>query len=563
MSRRLPQLIVFWALAPVSFWAQTAPTADEHRAKRVDEVFQRMDTTVSPGCALSVIRDGRIIYERGYGMADLDHNVPITPNSVFHVASMSKQFTAASILLLAREGKLSLDDPVRKYIPELADFGTPVTIRELIHHTSGLRDQWDLLDLAGWRYSLDLITDDDVLSVVTRQKDLNFAPGTKYLYSNTGYTLLAQIVKRVSGMSFREFTTKRIFEPLGMTQTHFRDDHAEIVKHMAYGYAPDGNTFKISLTNFDTVGATSLLTTVEDLALWDDNFYHPKVGGPELIRQQLEHGKLNNGEQLEYASGLVVSNYRGLTTVDHGGADAGYRSDMIRFPEQHFSVACLCNLSSANPSELTRKVAEVYLAKEMKPTETPKAESDKGVTLTTEQLESKVGTYLNPDDDQVLRISVNAGKLQIGDGDAGELTAVSENQFRMAKAPVELTFEPLQSGNPLQLLVKRGEGKPNHFALVPSFAPSASQLQEYAGMYSSEEIDPLYELKLDGGNLVLHRVRNKPDVLRPVTLDFFSGSTGTIHFTRNSSGKIAGFTLSTGRVRNLRFVKGRPAVPVG
>ena len=256
------------------------PPAPENLPAKVDAVFQKMDSTVSPGCALSVMKDGKIIYERGYGMADLDHNVPITPTTVFHVASMSKQFVAASILMLARQGKLSLDDPARKYIPELPDFGTPITIRELMHHTSGLRDQWDLLGLSGWRYSQDLITNDDVLYVVSHQKELNFPPGTKHLYSNTGYTLLGEIVKRVSGQSLRGFTTTSIFQPLEMKNTHFRDDHAEIVKNIAYGYTPDKDTFKLSVTNFDTVGATSLMTTVEDLALWDENFYNSRVGGP-------------------------------------------------------------------------------------------------------------------------------------------------------------------------------------------------------------------------------------------------------------------------------------------
>ena len=317
-----------WAAGTVQVWAQTAPTPAENHSKRVDELFLTMDRPTSPGCALAVFKDGRIIHERGYGMADLDHGVHITPASVFHVASMSKQFTAASILLLAQEGKLSVDDPVRKYIPELPDFGTPITIGELIHHTSGLRDQWDLLGLAGWRYSQDLITDDDVLSVLSRQKDLNFPPGSRHLYSNTGYTLLAQIVKRVSGESFREFTTARIFEPLHMKSTHFRDDHAEIVQNMAYGYVPAGDTFRMSNTNFDTVGATSLLTTVEDLAQWDENFYQPKVGGEALIAKMLERGKLNNGKQLDYASGLVVSTYRGLT---HRGPWGRRRGLSVRY----------------------------------------------------------------------------------------------------------------------------------------------------------------------------------------------------------------------------------------
>src|SRR5271170_5968799 len=319
--------------------AQTAPNGP------VDHIFEQWNKPTSPGCALSVIKDGHIIYKRGYGMADLDHDIPITPETVFHVASISKQFTAAAIILLVQEGKISPDDDVRKYITELPDFGVPITIRQLIHHTSGLRDQWSLLGLAGWRYSLDLITDEDVLDVISRQKELNFMPGAEYVYCNTGFTFLAQIVKRVSGESLREFTVKRIFQPLGMKSTHFRDDHAEIVKHIAYGYVDGegGANYRLSVTNFDTVGATSLLTTVEDLAHWDENFYHPKVGGTAFLKQQLEDGKLNSGKLIHYAFGLSLGKYRGLPTVGHGGADAGYRADFLRFPEQHFAVACLCN----------------------------------------------------------------------------------------------------------------------------------------------------------------------------------------------------------------------------
>jgi CubicO group peptidase (beta-lactamase class C family) len=323
----------------------------------VDKVFEKWDKTDSPGCALGIYKDGHVIYERGYGMANLNDDVVITPATVFHVASMSKQFTAASIILLAQQGKLSLDDDVHKYVPELPDFGERITIRHLIHHTSGLRDQWALLGLAGWRYSKDLITDDDVMSVVTRQKALNFKPGEKYMYSNTGFTLLALIVKRVSGMSLREFTNKNIFEPLGMTHTHFRDDHEEIIKHDALGYEREGDDkpFRMSLTNFDTTGATSLHTTVEDLLLWDENFYHPRVGGPAFVAQMIESGKLNSGEVQDYASGLAFGKYKGLPTVGHGGADAGYRSDMTRFPEQHFSAAVLCNSAEVNPGALVTR----------------------------------------------------------------------------------------------------------------------------------------------------------------------------------------------------------------
>ncbi len=238
---------------PLKDWKP--PVTPENHAD-VDKLFEPYGSPASPGCAVAVIEDGRIVYKRGYGMADLEHDVPIRPDSVFHIASHSKQFTAAAIVLLFHEGKLSLDDEARKYVPELPDFGTPITIRHLVHHTSGLCDQWALLSLAGWRYSLDLITDQDVLDVMYAQKALNFRPGEEYRYSNTGYTLLSQIVKRVSGKSFREFTTERIFKPLGMNNTHFRDDHAEIVKNIAYGYirGKGEDEFRLSIPHFDTVG---------------------------------------------------------------------------------------------------------------------------------------------------------------------------------------------------------------------------------------------------------------------------------------------------------------------
>jgi CubicO group peptidase (beta-lactamase class C family) len=555
--------------------AQSAPP-DKPEAK-VDALFAKMDTTVSPGCALSVIRDHKIIYERGYGMADLDHNVPITPTSVFHVASMSKQFTAASILLLAQEGKLSLDDPARKYVPELPDFGTPVTIRELLHHTSGLRDQWDLLGLSGWRYSQDLITDTDVLYVVSHQKELNFPPNTRYLYSNTGYTILAQIVARVSGQSLREFTTTRIFAPLGMKDTHFRDDFDEIVKNMADGYEPSGDAFHLSVTNFNTVGATSLLTTVEDLALWDENFYNPRVGGPALIHDLEERGRLNSGEQINYASGLVITKYRGLNIVDHGGADAGYRSDLIRFPDQHFSVACLCNLATANPSNLAQKVAEVYLGALMTPAETAAADNSAPFPLTPEQMQARVGLYVNvKDDTDVARWVMKDGQLQVGNGgddDTYPVKAISENQMRLAITRDEFTFLPAKSGASQQFTIKHEDGKIETFSAVPAFTPTDAELAEYVGAYSSAEIDPLYEIKFghlhvvgDGpehehDGLVLVRLKNDPDPLKPITRDLFAADVGKIRFTRDAQGKIDGFLLTTGRVINLRFVRGRPAIP--
>jgi CubicO group peptidase (beta-lactamase class C family) len=526
----------------------------------VDKVFAEWDSTVSPGCALSVIKDGKIIYKRGYGMADLDHDITINPETVFHVASISKQFTAAAILLLAQEGKLSLDDDVRKYIPELPDFGALITIRHLIHHTSGLRDQWSLLGLAGWRYSLDLITDDDVLDVMSRQKELNFLPGEKHVYCNTGYTLLAQIVKRVSGQSFREFTTSRIFKPLDMKSTHFRDDHAEIVKHIAYGYVngEGGNGYRLSVTNFDTVGATSLLTTVEDLAQWDENFYNPRVGGAALVQQQLERGKLNSGKELDYAAGLVHGKYRGLRTIDHGGADAGYRADLLRFPEQHFSVACLCNKGEIQPGMLTQKVADIYLAEDFKEPPAVHAEpSAKAVAVPEERLAQYAGLYWKKDDEEARRIVFKDGKLfvALSSDERRELTALSDNRFQPGDSPVVYTFEQAAAGAQRLSIQPPGEEKPDVFDRAAEFQPTASQLAGYAGDYVSAEIEPVYRILVEDGGLVLKRLKSKPQKLEPTVQDYFEAQTGNIHFQRDSAGKVTGFVLDTGRIKNFRFRK--------
>jgi CubicO group peptidase (beta-lactamase class C family) len=579
MKRLFLAVSFLFFCSPCSVRAQ-APPLQPDVAAQVDKVFAKWNKPTSPGCSVGVYKNGQMLYKHGYGMADLNEDVPITPATVFHVASMSKQFAAASMVLLAQQGKLALDDDVRKYIPELPDFGQRITIRHLIHHTSGLRDQWALLELAGWRYSQDLITDDDVMSVITRQKDLNFKPGDKHVYCNTGYTLLGLIVKRVTGLSLREFTTKNIFEPLGMTHTHFRDDHAEIIKHNAIGYVQEGagpgkgprnendKPFRISITNFDTTGATSLHTTVEDLLLWDENFYHPRVGGPAFLQQMLERGKLNNGETLDYAFGLVHGKYKGLPTIDHGGADAGYRSDLTRFPDQHFSAAVLCNSADTNPSGLVRQVADILLAKDLKapepaaqPTKVGDSAKTPAITLTSAQMDSLTGLYWNREADEFAKISTHDGKLQLGADSDDPLTLqpFDEGHFHIADRPwgnmVDVHFLPASSGQPRRLEQSFGNGKPDVFESTEPFTPAAADLAQYAGAYVSEEIDPLYRIVLQDGTLKLSRLKHKTETLRPTVRDVFTGDIGTVRFTRNSTQQISGFLLNAGRVRNFRFTR--------
>lgn len=356
MRRSSAFFLVLSALA-VAVHAQTPE-------QRVDSIFAQFDAT-SPGCAVIAISGGRTVFSRGYGQANLEHGVPITPRSIFHVASISKQFTAMSIVLLAQDGRLSLDDDVRRHVPEVPDFGTRITIRHLLNHTSGLRDQWELLSLGGWR-SDDPKSEDDILWLVSRQRELNFPPGQEYLYSNTGFTLLGTIVARVSGKSLRAFTEERIFRPLGMTSTHFHDDHTMVVPGRTAAYAQRDGRWAISIPVFDNAGATSLFTTVEDLAKWNGNFDAPVVGGREGVALLHTRGVLNDGDTIPYALALQHGTHRGLRTVGHSGSDAGYRADFVRFPDQGFAFATLCN-QPVNAGGLNRAVAEVFLGDRMTP----------------------------------------------------------------------------------------------------------------------------------------------------------------------------------------------------
>lgn len=527
----------------------------ETREAKVDQVFAKWDKPTSPGCALAVIKDGSIIYKRGYGMANLDHDIAITPATVFHVASVSKQFTAMAIHLLAKQGKLTLDDEVRKYVAEVPDLGHKITIRHLLHHTSGLRDQWSLLIMAGWRLSEDVVKDEDILELISRQKGLNFNPGDQHLYSNTGYTLLAIIVKRVSGKSLREFAEENIFKPLGMTSTFFRDDHAVIVKNQAYAYATASDSFKLSVPNYDTVGASSLLTTVEDLAKWDQNFYDYRVGGSDVITQMQTTTTLNNGDRIGYAHGLIIGSYKGLKTVEHSGGDAGYRSHLMRFPEQKFSVACLCNLAETNPGQLSRQVADIYLQTLLKP-EAPKPQTEtKPVTLSEEQLKSKVGVYWNPSAEDLAKITLTDGKLFFGGGIGSELIPLAENRFQLKIQPVDILFEAGANGR-LQMKVNPGGRNPIIFEEMETMNPTAEQLKEYAGAYYSDELDSTYRIEAQDDKILLKRKKNSPAPFMPAFKDAFNNiGLGTLRFTRDAEKRINGLIISSGRIRHLHFVK--------
>jgi CubicO group peptidase (beta-lactamase class C family) len=412
---------------------------------KVDALYAEWNKTTTPGCALGVVQSGKFIYERGYGMANLDYDIPNSPRLVYYVGSDSKQFTAASIALLVLDGKISLSDDIRKYVPEMPDYsatyGVPVTIDNLVHHTSGIRDIYTLMDLAGLRME-DVMPDSVALALIARQKELNFKPGTDYLYSNSGYWLLGQIVQRVTGKSLRVFADERIFTPLAMTHTHFHDDPGHVMKNRAMSYMPDSahGGFRISyLQNFDKIGAGGLYTTVEDLLKWDDNFYSHKVGGDALQKLIHTRGILNGRDTIIYAFGNEVSSYRGLRTDEHGGSLMGYRAHILRFPDQHFSVIETCNLGTIDPGSIAHKVADVYLGDRLK--EATVASRGAGARqqaaappsrLGAAELHALAGDYYSDELDALYHVAVDGDHLTLRRplARAAPLAATDSNTFR-------------------------------------------------------------------------------------------------------------------------------------
>lgn len=438
MKKVLVSMAMAMALGAAT-WAQANLTGSLNQLnEKVDKLFAQWDKPDSPGCALGVIKDGKFVYKRGYGSANLDYNAPLSPESVFYIASTSKQFTAASILLLVRRGQVSLDDDIRKYFPELPKYEAPITINHLVHHTSGVRDYLELMGMAGRRMD-ELFANEDAVELIARQKGLNFKPGERFLYSNSNYVLMAEIVRRASGKSLREFADENIFRPLGMTNTHFNDDRTAVVKNRVVSYAPIGNgRFRQFIKTIEAMGDGNLLTTVEDLAKWDQNFYDNKVGGEGFSQQMLTRTKLNNGEEITYAFGLGNEEYKGLKAVAHGGGFMGFRTEMIRFPEQRFTMICLCNVGAANPGALARQVADLYLADHIKPAEArsnsaPAAPSPQpSLTLTAEQLAEYTGAYYSEELDTTYRVVIENGMLLIKARNAPRVGLVSQtkDEFR-------------------------------------------------------------------------------------------------------------------------------------
>jgi N-acyl-D-amino-acid deacylase len=442
----------------------SSPRLNPFRVARIDSVFVDFDSPDSPGCALGIVEEGRPIYARGYGMANLEHGIPLGPSSIFRIASVSKQFSAAVMVLLEEDGLISLDDEVRRHVPELPAYERPLTIRHLIHHTSGLRDYLSLMALAGVGDD-DIYGEEDVVAALVRQEGLNFLPGERHLYSNSGYFLMSQMVRRTTGKTLREYAAERIFRPLGMDRTHFHDDHAEIVPERATGYAPREGGFRISMTRLNLVGDGGIFTSVDEMARWEALFQgalgddHPLAFLPDRM---LEAGVLSNGETISYAFGLGHGGLRGLPTVSHGGAFVGYRAHLLRFPGQAVGITILCNRADAVPGRLANRVGAVLLEDEMEPEEEtssstpPGAEAGEAYRPDADEFSAFVGDYWSQELSVSWTLGLYEGELVIEAPPAlrGALTPVGPDRFR--RGGITLDFQRDGEGGVVELRVGTG-----------------------------------------------------------------------------------------------------------
>ncbi|ODS99721.1 MAG: hypothetical protein ABS52_19670, partial [Gemmatimonadetes bacterium SCN 70-22] len=531
---------------------------------RADSVFQRFDRTDSPGCAVGVYQDGRILYARGYGMASLESGVALSPRSVLDIGSISKQFTAMAILMLQQEGKLSIDDPIRKYIPEMPAYADRVTIRRALSQTSGLRDLYVMWGQTGRTFAGDTI---DALRVITRSAEPNYEPGARYLYTNSGWILAAQIVYRLTGKTLAQFADERIFKPLGMLDTRYLGDAAMVIPNLATGYAPrQGGGFRVARSWYDgaIMGAGAVQTTVEDFGRWLDNYDAATVGGRDIIATMKTATTLNDGSPATsgptqaYAVGLNVGTLRGLRVVSHGGSWAGYRGHFLRFPDQRFAVATFCNLTTSGPDSLARKVAGIYLGDRMHPDSaaawTAALAAAPRADVPASSLRALAGVWRNVERGEVRRLRLAGDTLLSVGMERAPVVPLDGGRFRTGPG-TELRFEG-SAAAPSRMIV-RTTGETVTYLRADTAQLTPAGLAEYAGDYRNDEVEATHTWKVEKGELVLYTNNRRMGVLEPSYKDGFTRGGSVIDVQRDARGRITGYLVESGRVRHLRFTRVR------
>ena len=543
----------------ISIYACAQPNdLNTDKIEAVDSLFQKWDQPNSPGAAIGIIQNGKMIYSKGYGLAILEHPVPNTPQTAFSISSNSKQFTAACIVLLSQSAELDLDQSLSSFYPDFPEYAKTITIKNLLHHTSGLRDYAQITYLSGLRPN-DYYNDADIMTWIKSQKVLNFPTGEEYLYCSSGYWLLGKIVKKVSGLSLRDFAKKEIFEPLGMSNTQFFDNNAIIISNRALGYRPDGSgTFFNLLSTLETVGGTGVYTTIEDLKKWDDEFYNQETLNATFWKLMTTQGVLNNGETIAYAGALEIKEYKGLKTIDHGGREPGYWSDIIRFPEQKFTVIVFTNREDAHATTLGYQIADIFLKEKfVEPVkQVAQKHESKFIKLPNKTLRKYVASYWDAEDNSSRKVFLKNDTLiyQRGPGSIHPLAPTSHNEFKVLDTPpfimAFLTFQKVNENYQLNITINGDKSAP--FEVYIPIVYSKEDLEATLGKYYSEEIDVFYEFKMEENKIRLYINDRKTVLLRHVRGELFTSPMCDFQF-KKSNQLINAVTISTSRVKGLVF----------
>jgi CubicO group peptidase (beta-lactamase class C family) len=537
------------ALIVAALGVTSAAAPPPFDTKAVDAVFADYDKPATPGCMVGVLRAGEIVYSRGYGRANLEHDVAFTTGTVFDIGSTSKQVVAAAVVLLAQDGKLTLDDDIRKHLPGMPDYGTTITIRHLLTHTSGLRDYINLMLLGGWQFE-DLTTPAQAFDVVRRQKGLDFEPDTEFSYSNTGFFLASLIVERASGKPLGAFARERLFQPLGMTATRYMDDHAAMVPRRATGYQPEGDGFEVSVSDWEQLGDGAVQTSVDDISKWDANFYTARVGGRAMIDALTTVHRLKSGAATTYGLGLFVDEYRGLPVVRHGGSWAGYRAELLRFPAERLSIAVLCNRGEANAETRADRVADVVLQGRF-PKPVPPARA-KPQPADTRSLAKFAGVYWNAERMEILRFEMDEhGLALVGDGGLRPLAEAGEGTFAASGLRVRFV-----DASPRRVERLGRGGALTALTAAEAWNPDAATLDLYTGTWVSEELQARWVFERDGDALVVKDLRSTPRRWTPAVRDVFTSSFLVLTFVPRD-GVIDEMRVGAGRARGMRFVRQR------
>ena len=524
------------------------------QGSKIDSLFAKY-TSNTPGCVIGVIKDGKWLVKKSFGSANLDYNIPLSSTSKFYIASVSKQFTAACINLLIMQNKIHPEDKIRTYIPELPEYTSNISIQHLLNHTSGLRDYLTLRALEG-KSLQDYFNIQDCIDQLIRQKGLSFNPGDKFSYSNSGYVLLAEVVNRVSGTTIRKFAQEHIFTLLGMTNTFFNDNHKQVIKDRVISYRKrDDDSFVQSIQNFDALGDGNVISALDDLFLWDQNFIHKKVGGDRFAELMLRRGETNDGQKLNYASGLFVDEYRSFKTVHHAGNLLGFRAKLLRFPELNLTVIFLGNLSSFDGSDEAYHIADLFL-----PVRTKQPDIKPYPGISSDKLRPYTGVFQSPDNPSVtVTMSIKGDSLMAHPKwikDPYLTYPVSGNEFvKNTDGEVRYIFAAPAGSQSKELNLKLGN---QTFTLMRTepVDTNALNLREYEGEYYSEELNTRYSLKITDGKLRFKAGEWGLVVLEPLEKDIFYGEDESVSFTRNGgSSDINGFVFSVARARGIRFTK--------